>query len=115
VIVDVRSVPCRSSRPGPLVIQSTSRLAASATLHDVVIAVDRLAANSLGCAYINLALATKRNTLRIHHVPSADPLIAKGYVEVPADLDVARRVVAARHVRGTDDRRVRGALSDARS
>ncbi len=77
--------PVRSSGSDDAMFRFARRLAGAATLHDVVTAVDRLAANSLGCAYINLALATEHDTLRIHHVPSADPLIAERYVEIPAD------------------------------
>ena len=61
------------------------RLAGAATLRDVVTAVDRLAASSLGCDFANFALVSEHDTLHIHHVPSTDPLIAERYDEIPLD------------------------------
>ncbi len=61
------------------------RLAGAVTLRDVVTAVDRLAASSFGCDYVNFALVSEHNTLRIHHVPSADPLVIGRYDEIPLD------------------------------
>ncbi len=73
------------SRSDDAMFRFARRLAGAATLRDVVTAVDRLAAHSLGCAYVNFALATEHDTLRIHHVPSADPLIAERFHEIPLD------------------------------
>jgi len=61
------------------------RLAAAVTLRDVVTAVDRLAASSLGCDYVNFAIVSENRTLRIHHVTSANPLVAERYDELPLD------------------------------
>jgi len=75
----------RSSSHDDATFRLARRLAGAVTLRDVVVAVDRLAAGSLGCEYVNFALASENQTLRIHHVPSANPLIAERWDEIPLD------------------------------
>ena len=82
------STVSRTARPAPVddaTFRLARRLAGAVTLRDVVVAVDRLAASSLGCDYVNFALVSENHTLRIHHVPSANPLIAERWDEIPLD------------------------------
>jgi len=74
-----------SYTPNDATLRLARRLAGAATLRDVVTAVDRLAASSLGSDDVNFALVSEHQTLRIHHVPSTDPLIAERYDEIPLD------------------------------